>query len=309
MQHVFSLTFIKKVKEQMNHREIKALPEQIAFNLIMAIVPLLVVIVQLGTYLSLNTDLVKYLITAYAPQEVQQLLLYLFDTTSAPQSGTLFVLLTAISFFWLISKGFYGISIAANTTYQVPLMKFAYLERIFSFMMLCFMILLLVVAIILALFGQAIISLVFHLLNIQVDSYMIILLNTLRSTISFISYFSFFVLLFYLAPTIKIKIHEIIPGALVTAVGWSVASIGFSFYVNYIANYNKFYGSLSVIIILLFWLYILGYAIMIGLQVNYILKRDYYGGVDYLPRLTLIQKSKYLSKWTKFTVNDEQKIN
>ena len=309
MQHVFSLTFIKKVKEQMNHREIKALPEQIAFNLIMAIVPLLVVIVQLGTYLSLNTDLVKYLITAYAPQEVQQLLLYLFDTTSAPQSGTLFVLLTAISFFWLISKGFYGISIAANTTYQVPLMKFAYLERIFSFMMLCFMILLLVVAIILALFGQAIISLVFHLLNIQVDSYMIILLNTLRSTISFISYFSFFVLLFYLSPTIKIKIHEIIPGALVTAVGWSIASIGFSFYVNYIANYNKFYGSLSVIIILLFWLYILGYVIMIGLQVNYILKRDYYGGVDYLPRLTLIQKSKYLSKWTKFTVNDEQKIN
>ena len=309
MQHVFSLTFIKKVKEQMNHRQIKALPEQIAFNLIMAIVPLLVVIVQLGTYLSLNTDLVKYLITAYAPQEVQQLLLYLFDTTSAPQSGTLFVLLTAISFFWLISKGFYGISTAANTTYQVPLMKFAYLERIFSFMMLCFMILLLVVAIILALFGQAIISLVFHLLNIQVDSYMIILLNIIRSTISFISYFSFFVLLFYLSPTIKIKIHEIIPGALVTAVGWSVASIGFSFYVNYIANYNKFYGSLSVIIILLFWLYILGYAIMIGLQVNYILKRDYYGGVDYLPRLTLIQKSKYLSKWTKFTVNDEQKIN
>lgn len=309
MQHVFSLTFIKKVKEQMNHREIKALPEQIAFNLIMAIVPLLVVIVQLGTYLSLNTDLVKYLITAYAPQEVQQLLLYLFDTTSAPQSGTLFVLLTAISFFWLISKGFYGISIAANTTYQVPLMKFAYLERIFSFMMLCFMILLLVVTIILALFGQAIISLVFHLLNIQVDSYMIILFNIIRSTISFISYFSFFVLLFYLAPTIKIKIHEIIPGALVTAVGWSVASIGFSFYVNYIANYNKFYGSLSVIIILLFWLYILGYTIMIGLQVNYILKRDYYGGVDYLPRLTLIQKSKYLSKWTKFTVNDEQKIN
>ena len=75
MQHVFSLTFIKKVKEQMKHREIKALPEQIAFNLIMAIVPLLVVIVQLGTYLSLNTDLVKYLITAYAPQEVQQLIL------------------------------------------------------------------------------------------------------------------------------------------------------------------------------------------------------------------------------------------
>ena len=110
----------------------------------MAIVPLLVVIVQLGTYLSLNTDIVKYLITAYAPQEVQQLLLYLFNTSSTIQSGTLFVIFTALSFFWLISKGFYGIANAANTTYQVPLMKFAYLERIFTFLMLCFMMLLLV---------------------------------------------------------------------------------------------------------------------------------------------------------------------
>ena len=78
MEHLFSLTFIKKVQQQLKHREIKALPEQIAFNLVIAIVPLLVVIVQLGAYLSLNTDLVKYLITAYAPQQLQQLLLYLF---------------------------------------------------------------------------------------------------------------------------------------------------------------------------------------------------------------------------------------
>ncbi len=53
-------------------------------------------------------------------QEVQQLLLYLFDTTSAPQSGTLFCFTDRHLFLWLISKGFYGISIAANTTYQVP---------------------------------------------------------------------------------------------------------------------------------------------------------------------------------------------
>ena len=29
MQHLFSLTFIKKVKEQMNHRQIKALPNKL----------------------------------------------------------------------------------------------------------------------------------------------------------------------------------------------------------------------------------------------------------------------------------------
>lgn len=55
-----------------------------------------------------------------------------------------------------------------------------------------------------------------------------------------------------------------------------------------------------MIIMLLFWLFILGYTIMIGLQVNYILKRDYFGGVSYEQKLGIFNRFRYLSKWTKF---------
>lgn len=304
MEHIFSIDFIKKISVQLKHREIKGLPEQIAFNLVMAIVPLLVIIVQLGTYLSLSTDLVEQLIISYAPNELQALLTNLFTTSPNAPSSTFFLLTTAISFFWLISKGFYGISTAANTTYQVPLMKFAYLERILSFFIVIFMVIVLVVAMFFALFGQALIVFFLNILHLNIDINLLILFNVIKSVISFIAYFSFFLLLFYLAPTIKIKVTEIIPGALVTSVGWSISSIVFSFYANHIANYNKFYGSLSVIIILLFWLYILGYTITIGLQVNYILKRDYFGGVLYERRLTFVDRFRYLSKWTYFTPKD-----
>lgn len=172
--------------------------------------------------------------------------------------------------------------------------------------MLCLMVGLLLVALILIFFGQAIISAIFHLLNMSLSPHLMVIITVLRTSISFFAYLTFFLLLFYLSPTIKIKIHEIIPGALVTSIGWSIASIIFSFYANTIANYNKFYGSLSVIIVLLFWLYILGYAITVGLQVNYILKRDYFGGIEYTPRLSFIQRSKFLSKWANFSDNDEQ---
>lgn len=301
MEHLFKLEFFMKLNEQLKKREIKALPEQIAFNLVMAIVPLLVVIVQLGTYFSLNTDLVEYLITAYAPYEIQELLIGLFSTSSPTSSGSIiFFVTTAVSFFWLISKGFYGISTAANTTYQVPFMKFAYLERIFSFLIVVFMIFALVCAMIFALFGQSLIVLILHVLNIQIESHLMITFNLIKSLISFLAYFTFFLSLFYLAPSIKMKISEIIPGALVTSVGWSISSIVFTFYANHIANYNKFYGSLSVIIMLLFWLFILGYTIMIGIQVNYILKRDYYGGIIYEPKLSIFSRFRYLSKWTTF---------
>lgn len=304
MKHIFNIDFIKKISVQLKHREIRGLPEQIAFNLVMAIVPLLVIIVQLGTYLSLSTDLVEQLIISYAPNELQTLLTNLFSTSPSVASSTFFLLTTAISFFWLISKGFYGISSAANITYQVPLMKFAYLERILSFFIVILMVIVLVVAMFFALFGQALIVLILNILHLNIDLNWLILFNIIKSVISFIAYFSFFLLLFYLAPTIKIKVAEIIPGALVTSVGWSISSIAFSFYANHIANYNKFYGSLSVIIILLLWLYILGYTITIGLQVNYILKRDYFGGVLYERRLTFVDRFRYLSKWTYFTPKD-----
>ena len=300
MEHIFSLEFLKKLSEQLKKREIKGLPEQIAFNLVMAIVPLLVVIVQLGTYLSLNTDLVEYLIMAYAPNELKLLLMNLFPTTSTPSGNIFFLITTGISFMWLISKGFYGIAAAANTTYQVPYMKFAYLERIFSFLIVIFMILSLALVTVFALFGQGLIILIFKILNIHIQSHLLLIFNIIKSQISFLGYFSFFFSLFYLAPSIKMRVGEIIPGALVTSIGWSVSSIGFTFYANHIANYNKFYGSLSVIIMLLFWLFILGYTIMIGLQVNYILKRDYFGGVSYEQKLGIFNRFRYLSKWTKF---------
>ncbi|HAX73990.1 MAG TPA: YihY/virulence factor BrkB family protein, partial [Firmicutes bacterium] len=278
MKHMFSINFIKKIIEQTGKREIKGLPEQIAFNLVMAIVPLIVVIVQLATYLSIDTNIVEQLIVQYAPTEIQTLLQSFISPPVSSSATTIFLITTGLTFFWLISKGFDGIANAANTTYQVPLMKFPYLERIISFILVLGIIVMLTVILLLVFFGQIILTVVFQLLDLTIRQDWILLLHVLKTIISFTAYFMFFTLLFYLAPNIKMKATDVIPGALVTAVGWSIASTVFSFYVSHIANYNKFYGSLSVIIILLFWLYILGYTIVIGLQVNYVLARDYFGG-------------------------------
>ena len=269
----------------MNRREIKTLPEQIAFNLIMSIVPLLIVIVQIGTYFSLNTDLVEYLIISYAPTELQSLLTSLFQAPAPSNTTTLLLLTTIVTFFWLTSKGFYGISSAANITYQVPRMKFAYLERIFAFLIVCLMIIFLIIGLILYVFGQTILFITLDAFNVAIESHLLLLFNVLKLLIGFISYFVFFMFLFYFAPSRRMKLKNTVPGALVTAIGWSLASSGFSFYVSSIAQYSKFYGSLSVIIILLFWLYLLGLTIVVGLQINYILERDSRVGMTYEPRL------------------------
>ena len=57
-------------------------------------------------------------------------------------------------------------------------------------------------------------------------------------------------------------------GATLATVVWLIASAGFSYYVSHFANYDRVYGSLGAVIVLLFWLYISFYIILIGAEIN-----------------------------------------
>jgi membrane protein len=58
------------------------------------------------------------------------------------------------------------------------------------------------------------------------------------------------------------------PGSVVATVLWVLASVGFSFYVNAFGNYNKTYGALAGIIILMFWLYLTAFVVLVGAELN-----------------------------------------
>jgi membrane protein len=59
-----------------------------------------------------------------------------------------------------------------------------------------------------------------------------------------------------------------LPGAIVTVVLWALVSLLFSTYVRWFAQYTTFYGSLAAVAILLFWLWLLALALVVGGEVN-----------------------------------------
>lgn len=63
------------------------------------------------------------------------------------------------------------------------------------------------------------------------------------------------------------------PGSAVGLVFWLMASLVFKIYLTFFNSYSKTYGSLGAVIILLLWLYITGFSILVGGEVNSVIGR------------------------------------
>jgi membrane protein len=80
--------------------------------------------------------------------------------------------------------------------------------------------------------------------------------------------------LYYASPNVKIRgFRWVTPGSLVAIVAWAIASAGFALYVANFGSYDKTYGTLGGLIVLLVWLWISNVAILFGHELNAELER------------------------------------
>jgi membrane protein len=57
-------------------------------------------------------------------------------------------------------------------------------------------------------------------------------------------------------------------GAVVVTVIWALVSVGFSLYVNNFGSYDKTYGTIAGVIVLMLWLYLTCYLVLFGAEIN-----------------------------------------
>jgi membrane protein len=70
------------------------------------------------------------------------------------------------------------------------------------------------------------------------------------------------------------KWRWVTPGAILATFVWFVASVGFSVYTSLFGRFDRTYGALGAVIVLMLWLFLSGFAVMLGAEVNAEIERQ-----------------------------------
>jgi len=75
-------------------------------------------------------------------------------------------------------------------------------------------------------------------------------------------------LIYWIAPNIDVPFRLFSPGAITFTVVWLLTAIGFGLYVANFGSYNKTYGTLGGVVVLLTWLYLSNVSLLLGAEIN-----------------------------------------
>jgi membrane protein len=97
---------------------------------------------------------------------------------------------------------------------------------------------------------------------------------TLQWPILILGLLAAFAAVLYLGPDVEMRRWSFLtPGAVVALVVWLLASGLFAFYVSAFGSYNKAWGALAGVIIMLTWLWLSALALLLGAEVNAVADR------------------------------------
>ena len=80
-----------------------------------------------------------------------------------------------------------------------------------------------------------------------------------------------FAFVYQFGTSTRAKKIPLIPGAVLAAISWAIVSVVFRYYIFHAGVYNKIYGALGAVIILMLWLYLSSLVMLLGEQVNVII--------------------------------------
>lgn len=168
--------------------------------------------------------------------------------------------------FYLASNGVNSMIIAFNETSHA-VKKASFIEtRLRSLLLLIIIVFLMVVAIGLIVFSTPII----HYLTSHhyIQGYAIYVLKIVKFIILLAVFFTGISSIYYIGNVKKLNFRFISAGSTLATLLSIALSSGFAFYINNFGTYNKVYGSIGTLMVIMLWLYFNSLVLLLGFELN-----------------------------------------
>lgn len=168
-----------------------------------------------------------------------------------------------LSAMYFSTNGFDALITAFNNTFHDLETRSAFQQRMVSIVLVVIATLLLTIAIGLIIFSEFAMNKIF-----DPSGFSYFLIQGGKWVILFALFYSLISFTFYLGPSRKSGWKFASPGSMLATVLSIATSVGFAYYVNNFDSYNKLYGSIGTLIVVLLWLYFNSLVVLIGFDLN-----------------------------------------
>lgn len=248
---------------KMSEKNISAYAASTAFFIFLSLVPMLMVICTMIPYTPLTEENLTKAITEVTPNQIDPMVTELIRDVYQRASSIL--PLAAIIMIWTAAKGLLALMRGLNAVNDVQERRNYFVVRFVAALYTVVMLIATVISLVIMVLGSKLVDVV--LAKIPQLEVLFSLIVNLRFIFSWVVLTLLFAVIYTYVPSKKLRFREQIPGASFTAVVWSVFSWGFSIYLNFSGSFS-IYGSLSLIIIAMIWMYFCMYIILVGAYLN-----------------------------------------
>ena len=253
----------RKIIDIITTPEMRVLPGQLAFFVVMSLIPLIALSRIIATQLGL--PLSRMLFSGIVPKDVA---IIISNIESNSQGVTINLVVFLILAFILASNGAHSMIITSNEIYKLDSSDWL-AHRLKAIGMTIIFVGLFIFMLLVPVFGDTIFNLIKeNVKNPQDIDILFRLYQIIKYPIMIIIVYFNVKWIYIMAPDIKIKSKSTTSGALFTTIGWLISSEIYSLYTTYFVRYDLFLGSISSLLILLIWVYIMSYIFSLGLIIN-----------------------------------------
>ncbi len=244
---------------------VSAFAAQAALFIIMSFVPFLLLLMTLIKYTPLTEESLLTFVTNFAPDAFKNGLASIINQIYET-ADTSIILISIVSLLWIAGKGCNALIEGLNSVFDIKEHRNGFVLRLYSILYTIIFAVIIIVCLLIFILGNQILILINK--HIPFLANIIESILNLRWLISVVLFSTFFTFLYVAIPNRHTKIRRQIPGALFSAVGWTGFSFFFSLYVNYSHNVSVLYGSLTMVVCAMLWLYVCMFIFLLGAEIN-----------------------------------------